>query len=186
VAGITNTSAPGRELRGSDGKKSGFTLLDVSFAVALLVVALMALSATAMRLQGLNRASQERTAAQNAVRAKVEEIQSISHAGVTDPLGWPAHVLGALHTGAHFDVKGLSIPDGATSTGIVIVVTDETATDASLGAQLGMPRDLDGDGLVSSGDVSAHARLLPVIVRVRWMGSRGVQQVDQPFWVMGC
>ena len=179
------TSARASGLRSTCGKNGGFTLLDVSVAVALLVVALMALSATAFRLQGLNRANQERTQAQNALRTKVEEIQSIAHAGLTDPLGWTAHVLGALHASAHFDVHGLTVPEGATSVGMVIAVTDETASDASLGVQLGMPRDLDGDGLVSSSDVSLHARLLPVIVRLRWLGARGVQQIDQPIWVMG-
>jgi hypothetical protein len=41
--------------------------------------------------------------------------------------------------------------------GSIRIVTDETATDAALGMELGMPRDLNGDGDAADTDVSGHA-----------------------------
>jgi len=68
--------------------------------------------------------------------------------------------------GPSFDVPGLPGKDQGTIT----LVTDETSKDADLGMSIGMPRDLDGDGKVDSTDVTATARVLPVIVTVTWTG----------------
>ena len=40
-------------------------------------------------------------------------------------------------------------------------------------AKLGMPRDLDGDGVIDTANHAGNYRLLPVIVRVRWRGATG-------------
>ena len=63
------------------------------------------------------------------------------------------------------------------------LVTDETRTDAALGCQLGMPRDLDGDGLATNTNVSGTALLIPVVVRARWSGSRGNQAITHGFYL---
>ena len=55
----------------------------------------------------------------------------------------------------------------------VHVVVDETLGDRELGTQLGLPRDLDGDGSVSSVDVRERAQLLPVVLVARWAGVLG-------------
>jgi hypothetical protein len=44
--------------------------------------------------------------------------------------------------------------------------------------ELGMPRDLNGDGAVDAGNHSTDYRLLPVIVRVRWQGAGGPSQFE--------
>jgi hypothetical protein len=43
--------------------------------------------------------------------------------------------------------------------------------------ELGLPRDLDGDGLVDSADHSTDAIFLPVAVRVEWTGAQGQRQI---------
>ena len=65
------------------------------------------------------------------------------------------------------------------------IVTDETLTDAQLGVDIGMPRDLNGDGDAADADVVGTARLHPVIVSVTWRGPNGTQTLRQPFYVIG-
>ena len=173
----------GKKCRG--GVRGGFTLVEVAIAVIVLLVGLMALSASAVRVQGLARAARERMAAQNALRAKAEEIRSISRAGLADPLGWGVHVGNALSAIATFQVEGLTPAEGQTSVGKVQLVNDETASDATLGVELGLPRDLDGDGLANNAAVGASARLLPVVLEVRWTSAWGEQHVKQGLWILG-
>ncbi len=44
--------------------------------------------------------------------------------------------------------------------------------------ELGMPRDLNGDGIVDSADHSADYRLLPVLLRLEWRGQSGHRQSE--------
>lgn len=166
-------------------KAGGFTLIEVALAVIVLLVGLMALSASAVRVQSLSRAARERMAAQNALRAKAEEIRSISRAGLSDPLGWGLHVSTALAALSTFPVEGLNAIEGQPTVGRVTLVNDETATDAGLGVELGMPRDLDGDGLATSNSVVGSARLLPVVLEVRWNSPAGQQRIVQGLWILG-
>ena len=46
-------------------------------------------------------------------------------------------------------------------------------------AELGMPKDLNGDaGVIDALDHAANYRLLPVRVRVEWQGAIGPRRVD--------
>jgi hypothetical protein len=53
----------------------------------------------------------------------------------------------------------------------------ELAEDADEPA-LGMPRDLDGDGLVDAEDHSTDYLLLPVTLRLRWTGANGERTLE--------
>ena len=174
---------------GSSGQqrpsRAGFTLDEVAIAVIVLLVGLMALSASAVRVQGLARAARERMAAQNALRAKAEEIRSISRAGLVDPLGWGLHVTTGLAALATFPVEGLTPIAGHTTVGSVQLITNETLDDASLGVELGMPRDLDGDGLATNPAVAGSARLLPVLLEAHWNSPWGEQRITQGLWILG-
>jgi hypothetical protein len=154
-------------------------------AVIVLLVGLMALSASAVRVQGLARAARERMAAQNALRAKAEEVRSISRAGLSDPLGWGIHVSNAVAALATFPVEGLTPIQGQATVGTVRLITDETTNDTALGVELGMPRDLDGDGLATNNAVTSTARLLPVVLEVRWNSPWGDQRIIQGLWILG-
>lgn len=180
--GARNGRQPFRQDRRA---RKGFTLVEVSIAVIVLLVGLMALSGSAVRVQSLGRTTRGRMAAQNALRAKAEEIRSISRAGLSDPLGWGTHVINALQAGSSFPVEGLTPVQGAAAVGSVSVITNETATDADLGVELGLPRDLDGDGLASNPAVTTTAHLLPVVVRVRWASEKGDQQASLGLWILG-
>jgi len=75
--------------------------------------------------------------------------------------------------------------DANTPVGTIMIVTDENASDSDLGLAVGMPRDLDGDGIVNSSDVSATATKLPVILEVRWKGFRGIRSIKHVMWITG-
>ena len=67
--------------------------------------------------------------------------------------------------------------DELTGTGNVLVFVDETETTPE-GQQLGLPRDLDGDGLATNPDVSASYTLLPIRIQATWTNSDGPQIRD--------
>ena len=87
--------------------------------------------------------------------------------------------------GDTFDVQGLAPIAGSESVGTIQLITDETATDLGLGYEVGMPRDLNGDGDATDTDVSSDARLLPVLLEVRWRGQSGVITLRHAFYILG-
>ena len=169
--------------------RGGFTLAELALATTILLVALMSISAATLRSHSLRRQNRQRVIAANAVRTYSEQIHAASIQASKNLTTWAETVLeewGAGGTvGTTFDVVGLTPAGANESVGTIEIITDETATDDELGVQLGMPRDLDGDGAADDVDVSATARLLPVIVRVRWVSHTGVNEIRHPFYVMG-
>ncbi|MBK7874579.1 MAG: prepilin-type N-terminal cleavage/methylation domain-containing protein [Planctomycetes bacterium] len=121
----------------------GFSLLEVTLSITVLLVALLAATASTLKMAGLRRVNRERMLAQNAVRAVSERLQSLADRATTDPAGWTTAVLDGVAAGGEigttFDVRELTARDGAASVGTIQIVTDETITDAALGTQLGLP-----------------------------------------------
>lgn len=167
--------------------KSGFSLLEVTLAITVLLVALLAATASTLRMAGLRRVNRERMLATNAVRGVSERLQSLADRATSDPAGWTTAVLAGVANGGEigstFTANELTPRDGAASVGTIQIITDETTTDADLKTQLGLPRDLDGDGSASSSNVSNTARLLPVVVRARWHGSAGNSEIVHAFFL---
>ena len=169
--------------------RGGFTMLEISLALTILVVALVATTASNVRMNTLRKSNRDRIVAHNAVRTIVESVQAIAQAGTTDPNGFGNHVVTALSAGGElgtaFDVAELTPQLGETRVGSIRVITDETSTDAALGAELGLPRDLNGDGDALDTNVTATSRLLPVVITLRWRSQSGDQRIVHPFYVFG-
>lgn len=167
--------------------RSGFTLIEVSLAMTVLLVAMLATTATTLRAHSLRRTNRERVQAQNAVRGAAERLQSLASRAVDDPAGWSTAVINAVAVNGDvaptFDISELTAQPNQATVGTITLVTDETRTDAALGCQLGMPRDLDGDGLATNTNVTGTALLLPAIVRARWHGQRGDQTITHGFFL---
>lgn len=172
----------------------GFTLAELALAMTVLMVALMSISAATLRTHTLRRQNQERSLAQNAVRGFSERIQAIAWQNSADPDTWAGNVIAELNPGGsignQFNVNGLNPTNAAGTVGTITVLTDETQTDAALGFELGMPRDLNGDGLADNADISLPLtvpppRLLPIVITVQWTGVTGPTRIDHPFFVMG-
>ena len=180
---LTATHRPSRRSSG------GFTLIEAVVVMSILLMGLLAMTSTSVTVHSLREADRERRIATAALDSIIEDCKRISNQQVgTDPT-WSQNFFAAYSPGGNpgpeYPVAGLEPRDGEASVVTVTVITDETLTDAELGVTLGMPRDLDNDGLVSNTSVIGTASLLPVIVRVRWAGSAGGRELSQGFFVLG-
>jgi type II secretory pathway pseudopilin PulG len=168
----------------------GFTLAELALAMTMLIVALISISAATLRSHSLRRQNRERTLAHNAIRSTAERIHSLAYTTVeTTPSTWVQDLLARYGPGGTignaFDVEGLN-PVGANGrVGSIQIVTDETQTDAALGAELGMPRDLNGDGDANDNVAGGTARLLPVVITVTYRAATGSVTMNHAFYVVG-
>lgn len=162
--------------------RGGFTILELSIVMSVLLFTLIAMAqslAASMKLTGVNR---ETALATDGVRDVVESIQGVEEFSTVfalynaNPADDPG--LAGSAPGSGFAVEGLEAVAGDLD-GLVGEIVLPT-----LGAQLredladpalGMPRDLNGDGLVDMLDHAGDYRILPVLLRLRWKG-RGCER----------
>lgn len=166
---------------------AGFAVLEVMVAAAVLVIGVLGMLSSVVSGTRLVNANRETSLAHQAARAKCEEIQDVTFAQVfatfnTDKADDPGGA--GTAPGANFSVAGLTpalndadgfvgqiqfptVPNGA---GVALC---EKVVDAGMG----MPRDLNGDGLVSAGAMPGTYLLLPVRIRVSWRGSAGTRSL---------
>jgi len=173
-----------------DSSAGGFALLELTIALVVLTIGLVSMLQAGSRTQALSRENRERATAHNALRAAADRVLARSDALVRDGVeSWSAALLDAYGAdgivGDTFEVRGLTPLDPDVSPGRLLVVTDETVPDEELGVEAGMPRDLNGDGLIGSSDVSGDARKLPVVLEVSWRGFRGERTLRHVVWVTG-
>jgi len=174
-------------------KREGFTFVEVALAMTILIVALMAMSASTLQMNSLRRQNRERAVAQNMIRIISENIHAISEKNLLEAEGttqtWSELMVQSLSNGGElgntFNVTELTAQDGEPAVGQIQLVLDETATDASLGFEMGMPRDLNGDRDAFDNDVTIGARILPISVIARWSGVTGEVQIRHPFYIIG-
>ncbi|MBL4769708.1 MAG: prepilin-type N-terminal cleavage/methylation domain-containing protein, partial [Planctomycetes bacterium] len=130
--------------------RGGFSLVEVMIATCVLTIGLLALSSTSVVIHSLDRADEARGSAASAMQRVIERTKALSGRSVVDPAGWSNVLTTALRPGGSigdvFDVPGLDPWLGNPNIGTVLIITDETLTDADIGITLGMPRDLNGDG----------------------------------------
>ncbi|MCA9000288.1 MAG: hypothetical protein KDB61_00095 [Planctomycetes bacterium] len=163
--------------------RAGMGLVEAVISVCVLVIGLLALSSTSVVIHSLSDADEARGLATQAMQNAIESAKNTSERASSNPQGWSATLtrsLGPEGTPGHqFEVPGLTPWEQESQVGSMILLTDETITDAALGITLGMPRDLNGDGDAADTDVSGDAILLPVLVRCRWSGSGGDREALQ-------
>lgn len=169
--------------------RSGIAILEATVAMAILAIAMLAMTTTSVTVFRMKDSDRVRRQATVGLQSLVEEIRSVSHAAIDDPDGWARTVADAYAPGGtlgnEFGFGSLDPWPGEPSVFTVTVVTDETLTDQELGVELGMPRDLDNDLIVDNTDVRGAARMLPVIVRARWVGRTGNRELQQAFYILG-
>jgi len=157
--------------------------------MAILAIALLAMTTTSVSVFKLKEADRVRREATVGMQSLIEEIHAVSNAASDAAGGWAREIVDAYAPGGRlgdtFDFGGLEPWPGEPSVFSVTVVRDETQTDQELGVELGMPRDLDNDLLVSNIDVANSARMLPVIVQARWVSRNGNRELQQAFYILG-
>lgn len=168
---------------------AGFTLVELTLVVSMLMFAMLAMSRSLCASMQLTEVNRENALATDAAREMVEVLEGISDFSTIFALynAWPDDDPGGPGSapGAGFSVQGLQ--PAADAGGFVGEVIFPTAFGAGgrvelrenvVDAGLGMPRDLDGDGLTNGADKALTYRLLPVRIRIRWEGSCGERSLD--------
>jgi len=167
--------------RGRPDPVRGISLIEITFALIILTIAVLALISAIYSSQSLRETIREKEIANNAARKMIERL----HDAAFDQIfanyssgGGPGNVF--PYAGDTSLEKLNPIP--GTPLGQIFFPTaggalSETVTDAQF-PRAGMPRDLNGDGDALDADVSASYRLLPVRILVRWQGLHGPNQIE--------
>ena len=158
--------------------RGGFTLLELMIVVSVLLVTLLAMSQSLVASMKLNGVNRETALATDGIREITEVLEGVEdfsmlfalyNANPADDPGLPGSAPGAA-----FAVPGLSPvetdPDGRVGEIVFPTLGFELREDL-LDANLGMPRDLNGDGVVDAANHAGNYRILPVLLRLRWKGS---------------
>ncbi len=179
---------PGR--RPANAKRSGFTLTELALSMTVMLIALMSTSAAKVRASALQRQNREQAVAVSLVRSVAERLRAESErvSQLADPnipaLSWSALLAAELQPGGalgdEFGTPLLTPQSADGQVGRIELVTSELASDADLDVAIGMPRDLDGDGLATNSDVTLNARVLPVIITVAWRSQSGDHTLRHP------
>jgi hypothetical protein len=154
------------------------------------MIGLVAIVSATSQMHSLRKLTRERVLAQNAMRSVAERIHARS-AGLsnTQPEVWVEQLLAAYGPGGTigetFDVQGLAPLPEAASVGTIQILLDERLNDDAIGYELGLPRDLNGDGDALDDDVTGSARILPIVLEVRWRGQAGDITLRHAFYVLG-
>lgn len=168
--------------------RAGFSLVEVSVAMAVTVVALTALVSSLLASARLHRTSHETALAQRAAAQMLERLQGAPFEEVFAAYNTAAGDDGALTVaapGADFAVERLD-PLVADADGMCGAVEFPTAVAGGfeelredvVDAALGMPRDLNLDGATDALDHAGDYRLLPVRIVVEWRGVDGQRRIQ--------
>lgn len=168
--------------------RAGTSLLELVVAMAFVLLAMQGIIGILTSSTRASRSNFETAMAKEGARAMLEVIQSQSFdevfalyntSGLDDPGG-----VGTA-PGANFAVADLNVLDGDAD-GMVGEIIFPTLTVAGVDqlredddeVRLGMPRDLNGDGLIDALDHSGDYWILPVLVRVSWRSQSGPARVE--------
>lgn len=170
------------------GRRSGLTLVELAIGVVVLVTAVLGFAQALISLQRSQQHTREAGRAMQAARQVLESIQAQAFAEAfriyngepgDDPAG------AGTAPGKNFAVNGLRAraddPDGLPGEVIFPTPADMPGVlrENTIDNALGMPRDLNGDGIISGVDNYATTyTVLPVRVRVQWEGAGGKGSVE--------
>ena len=169
------------------GRRRGTTLLEVLVAFSAFLVTMLAFSKVIVGSMAATSTSHETTVAKEGGRAMIETLQAEDFDQVFalyNDFDGDDPVFGAA-PGNDFPVAGLDPlpddPDGMA--GEILFPTDGTLLQGFLNeklvdARFGCPRDLNGDGDAQDEISAGNYGLLPVVVRIEWMGSSGPSTLE--------
>lgn len=176
---------------GGDGRgaRAGTTLLELMIAMIFMVIALAGLTGVVTSSKLANETGFEAAQGKEAARRALEAVVAADFGDAfalynADPLDDPGGQ--GTAPGNLLAVPELELvpgdPDGCVGEIVLPAVVNaggvlELREDVAMPG-LGMPRDLNGDGLVDALDHSGDYRILPVMVRVVWNSKSGPAKVE--------
>jgi type II secretory pathway pseudopilin PulG len=167
--------------------RRGITLVEMVVALGVMAVGLLGFLQSIVAAVNVARAQREIAIASEAGRQTIERMRSENFVLVfqrynVDPSDDPGAAGSA--PGASIVVPGLRPLPGAVGGAVGQIVFPTRTAGAAVALRenivdenLGMPRDLNGDGLIDGANHANDYRILPVIVRFDWLGANGQQHV---------
>ncbi len=188
---LNDEARPARDRKG----QRGFSLLDVAITVSVVAIGLLAQASLTISSYSQTALNKERRLAMQGVRSQLEVIKGMELANVFAAFDESTDNDPADAPGPHFDIKGLRpIPgdaDGHVGR-VVLPVGDPPESSESSDPVLredvsdtlmGMPYDLDGDGIIDSLPKNGTCIHLPVTIEVEWTGKIGRQILQLTTWL---
>ena len=169
--------------RQPSGRAGGFTLLEVMVSATVFLLVAGAVTTSIVVSSALNTTSRETALAAHAAESLVEELKSVDFTQAFARYNASPKDDPALESspGAAFVVAGLSALDDDADgfVGRLEFPGDglELRED-HVDAELGLPRDLNGDDVIDALDHAADYRILPVRVTVQWTGQNGTRSIE--------
>jgi type II secretory pathway pseudopilin PulG len=164
-------------------RREGYTLLELMVSATLFLFVAGAVVTTLAVCTALNTTNRESALASRGAQSALEELGSTTFAEVFARYNDTAadDPVGGASPGNAFAIRGLSAladdADGFVGA-IEFPVQGAELREDVVDADLGLPRDLNGDGAIDGADHSADYRILPVRVTVSWTGQNGVRSLD--------
>lgn len=159
-------------------------MIEVMIAAIVLVVAVGGLSSSVVSAMRLNQVNEETARAHDIARAMAGNIQATPFNEIwrtfnADDSDDPGGV--GTATGPNFAVAALPTQEGDQDgmvgqivfPGVAVGGGDLELREDFVDAALGMPRDLNGDGVQDQLDHTDDYIVLPVTIRLEWRGSTG-------------
>jgi hypothetical protein len=154
-------------------------LLDALFAASIMVVALGTVVSTLTAGAKVGRFNRETALALNAAESAVETVASRAFSEAFASFSATAATADA--PGRYFSVTGLGIrtddADGFVGEILFPGAGPELYENAD-DVELGMPRDLNGDSDIDGIDHAGDYRILPIRVRIEWVGVSGPRELE--------
>lgn len=169
------------ELRGR--ARAGFTVLELMISSTVFLLVAGAVVTTLVVSSALNMTGRETALASRGAQSIIEELKASTFAEIfarynTNSGDDPA---GGTSPGANFAVAGLTPApddeDGFVGT-IQFPGTGKELHEDGEDAELGLPRDIDGDGAVDGEDHASDYRILPVRIAISWTGQNGARTFE--------
>ena len=164
--------------------RAGFALLEVSLAIALLTIGMGFFTQSFILISGMYPLAEDEALAMERARNVAETIRATAfNQLVVSYNGLPGDDPGGAGTapgdtfGIEDSSRRLEHPDGPAGQVLMPLVGAMLREDL-VDAALGMPRDLNGDGVIDGLDHAGEYHVLPVVVRTRWMNKQGEQTFE--------
>lgn len=165
-------------------QEGGWTFVEVMIALVVLTVGVVSFLVSLTSSMQLSAVGHERDRATNAARQILEEMRtqtfsrifSLYNEDVNDDPGGVGTA-----PGADFDVAGLKAKaaDGDGKPGeIIFPVAGTELREDIADTLLGMPRDLNADAVIDAVDHAGDYLVLPVVIRVEWVGIAGEETLE--------
>jgi len=167
--------------------RAGFTFIELAVVMVILLVSLLIFSSTVSGMAQQRAVTRESALAMTAARNMMETLRSENFSQVLalynsnpdDDPGGPGTA-----PGNRFDVPDLreaaDALDGLEGEIFFPLVDDPVdglqLREDMVDRNLGMPRDLNGDSIIDDQDHSGAYFILPVQIRIRWIGKNGLRQ----------